>query len=142
MVHQKRSRKKIQEQHQQTITDRDNQIKALEFTNEEHKQKILRFNEEINDLIAHRYVARRACFDNVLCFIKKNSEEAHPYYVIRCQYRKLEKHKRYLKLRYPNMEEADKCDDPNAIHQWNLFKSEVIEKPNYYKNQLNLTEEK
>ena len=32
------------------------------------------------------------------------------------------------------MEEAGKCDDPNAIHRWNIFKSEVIEKPNYYKN--------
>ena len=39
------------------------------------------------------------------------------------------------------MEEADKCDDLNAIHRWNIFKSEVIEKPNYYKNHFNLTEE-
>ena len=50
--------------------------------------------------------------------------------------------KKWLKLRYPNMEVADKCDDPNAIHQWNIFKSEVIEKPNYYKNHFSLTEEK
>ena len=43
------------------------------------------------------------------------------------------------------MEEAGRCDDPNAIHQWNIFKSELIEKPNYYKNQdekNSLTEEK
>ena len=25
------------------------------------------------------------------------------------------------------MEEAGKCDDPNAIHRSNIFKSEVIE---------------
>ena len=94
---------------------RDNQIRALELTNEEerqaHQQEILRLNEDINDLIANRHVARRGLFDNVLCFIKKNSGEAHPYYIIRCQYRQLEKHKRWLKFRYPNMEVADKCDD-------------------------------
>ena len=132
----------IQEKHRQAITDRDNQIKALEFRNEEHQQKILKLNEEIDDLIKNRHVPRRGYFDNVLCFIKKNSEEVHPYYVIRCQYRQLEKYKRCLKLRYPNMEEAGRCDDPNAIHRWNIFKSEVIEKPNYYKNHFSLTEEK
>ena len=54
------------------LAHRDNQMQALEFTNEEerqaHQQEILRFNEEIDDLIANRHVARRGCFDNVLCF--------------------------------------------------------------------------
>ena len=81
------------------IEEKDNQIQTLEFTNEKHKHKILRFNKEIDDLIANRHAGRRGCFDNVLCFIKKNSGEVHPYYVIRCQYRQLEKHKRWLKLR-------------------------------------------
>ena len=40
------------------------------------------------------------------------------------------------------MDEVDKCDDPNAIHRWNRFKSEVIKKPNYYKNNFSLTKEK
>ena len=40
------------------------------------------------------------------------------------------------------MEEAGRCDDTNAIHQWSIFKSEVIKKPNYYKNHFNLTEQK
>ena len=40
------------------------------------------------------------------------------------------------------MEETGKCDDPNAIHRWNIFKNEVIKKPNYYKNHSSLTEEK
>ena len=132
----------IQGKHQQAITDRDNQIQALEFTNEKHQQKILRLNKEIRDLIANRHVACRGCFDNVLCFIKKNSGEFHPYYVIRCQYRQLEKHKQWLKLRYPNMEVLDECDDPNAIHWWNRFKRDVIKKPNYCKNHFRLTEEK
>ena len=102
----------------------------------------MKLNEEIDDLIKNRHVARRGYFDNVLCSIKKNSKEVHPYYVIRCQYIKLEKYKRCLKLRYPNMEEAGRYDDPNAIHRWNIFKREVIEKPKYYKNHFSLTEEK
>ena len=40
------------------------------------------------------------------------------------------------------MKVADECDDPNAIHRWNIVKSEVIEKSNYYKNNFSLTEEK
>ena len=95
---------KIQEEHQQAITVRDNKIQALEFRNEEQQQKILRLNKEIDDLIENRHVARRGCFDNVLCLIKKNSNEVHPYYIIRCQYRQFEKHKRWLKLLYPSTE--------------------------------------
>ena len=90
----------------------------------------------------NRHVACLGYFDDVLCFIKKNSKEAYPYYVIRCQYRQLEKYKRCLELCYPSMEEAASCNDPNPIHQWNIFKREVIEKPNYYKNHFSLTEEK
>ena len=92
-------RNKIQKEHQQAITSRDNQIQALEFKNEEHQQKTLRLNKEIDDLIANRPVARRGCFDNVLCFIKKNNGEDHPYYITWCKYRQLEKHKRKLKRR-------------------------------------------
>ena len=65
------------------IEEKDNQIQALTFTNEKHQRKILRLKEEINDLIKNRHVARRGCFD-VLRFIKKNSKEVHPYYVVRC----------------------------------------------------------
>ena len=75
--------------HQQGITGRDNHIKALEFTKEKYQQKILRLNKEIDDLKANRQVARRVCFDNVLYFIKKNSGEVCPYYIIRCQYKQL-----------------------------------------------------
>ena len=102
----------------------------------------MRLNEEIDDLMKNRDVARRGCFDNVLCFIKNNSGQVHPCYFIRRQYRQLQKHKRWLKLRYPNTEVDDECDDPNAIHQWNRFKHEVIKKPNYYKNHFRLTGQK
>ena len=132
----------IQGKHQQAITGRGKQIKALESTNEKHQQKILRLNKKIDDLIENRHTARRGCFDNVLCFIKKNRKEVYPYYVIQCQYKQLEKHKQWLKLRYPNMEVLDKCDDPNAIHRWNRFNHEVIKKPSYYKNLFSLTKKK
>ena len=69
----------IQEKHQQAITDHDNQIQALEFRNEEHQQKILKLNKEIDDLIKNRHVPCHGSFDNVLCFIKKNSGKEHPY---------------------------------------------------------------
>ena len=71
----KKGVERIQEEDQLAIIDHNNQIKALDFTNEEHQQYILRLNEEIDDLVANRNVARRGCFDNVLCFIKKNSKE-------------------------------------------------------------------
>ena len=48
---------KMKEDHQQAITGRDNQIKALEFTNEKHQQKILRLNKEIVDLVTGTYAA-------------------------------------------------------------------------------------
>ena len=80
----------IQKKDQQAITDHNNQIKALEFTNQGHQQNILRLYGEIDDLIANRHVARRGCFENMLCFIKKNSGEVHPYYIIQCQYKQLE----------------------------------------------------
>ena len=63
----------MKEYHQQAIEEKDNQIQALEFTNEKHQLKILMLNEEINDLTANRHVPRRGCFDNVLSFIKKNN---------------------------------------------------------------------
>ena len=82
---------KMKEDHQQAIAGRDNQIQALEFINEEHQKKNLRLNKEIVDLIANRHRARRGFFDNVLFFIKKNSKKFHPYYVIPCQYKQLER---------------------------------------------------
>ena len=63
------------------LQDRDNQIQALEYTNEKerqaHQQEILRLNEEINELIANRHVARCGCFDNVLCFIRTAERLTH-----------------------------------------------------------------
>ena len=38
---------KMKGEHQQTIEEKDNQIQALEFTNEKHQQKILRLNKSL-----------------------------------------------------------------------------------------------
>ena len=69
---------KIHEEHQQLIMGRENQMQVLEFTNEEHNQEFSRLNEEINDLISNRFVARSGCFDNALCFIKKEQQRRLP----------------------------------------------------------------
>ena len=114
---------KMKEEYQKAITDRDNQIKALAFGNEEHQHEILRLNKQIDNLIKNRHVARRGCFDNVLCFIKKKSKEAHPYYVIRCQYRQLEKYKRRENfLRLPLMS-LFKTKEFCSLHHrlWNVM---------------------
>ena len=133
---------KMQEDHQKAIEKRDTGIQAIEYKNAGLQGEIRAKDQQIEDLIANRHVPRCGDFDNVLCFIAKNSNELHPYYVIRCQYKRLEKHKKWLRRRYPEMEVIDKCDDPNAIHRWCEFKREVIKKPNFYKNHFSLTDEK
>ena len=104
----KKGIEKIQKehQHQQAITGCDNQIEALELTNEKHQQKILKLNKEIDDLIKTgtypvvdilttrcvsskriaRRLARTTLFDVNIDSLK-------------------------LKLRYPSMEEAGRCND-------------------------------
>ena len=94
----------------------------------------------IDHLIADRHVARRGCFDNVLCFMKKNSEEAHPYYVIRCQYKQLKKHKKWRMEIHENG--VWRIINPNGVHRWNRFKRELIKKPGCCKKHFSLTKEK
>ena len=50
----KKGVEKMQEEHQQAITDRNNQIQALKFRNEEHQQKILRLNEDHQQAIEEK----------------------------------------------------------------------------------------
>ena len=52
--------KKVKEKQQQAIEEKNNQMQALEFTNEKHQQKILRLNKETDDRVANRCVARRS----------------------------------------------------------------------------------
>ena len=102
-------------------------------------QEIHRRREEVQDLIANRHVPRRQGIDNVLCFVDKKSDDKHQFYVIRCQRKALETHKRCLRNRYPDMIILEECDDANAVHRWCRFKGETIE--DFHRNHFNLDEE-
>ena len=100
-------------------------------------QEIDRRREEVQDLIVNRHVPRRQGIDNVLCFVDKKSDEKHQFYVIRCQRQTMEKHKRCLRNRYPDMVILGECDDANAVHRWCRFKEDV----DFHRNHFNLDEE-
>ena len=50
----KKDIEKMQEEHQQVIEEKDNQIQGLEHTNEKHQHKILKLNKEIDDIIKRK----------------------------------------------------------------------------------------
>ena len=50
----KKGIEKIQEEHQQAITGRDNQIQALELRNEKYQRQILRLNEDHQQAIEEK----------------------------------------------------------------------------------------
>ncbi len=112
---------------------------GLQGENRAKDQEIERRMTENADLIANRHVPRIEGIDNVLCFIAKKAGERHQFYVIRCQRKVLEKHKKCLRNRYPNMTVLDECNDPNAVHRWNRFKSESVH--DFYRNHFNLDRE-
>ena len=102
-------------------------------------QEIHRRWNEVQDLIANRHVPRRHPIDNILCFVDKKSNEKHQFYVIRCQRKAMEKHKRCLRNRYPDMVILGECDDGNAVHRWCRFKEDAI--LDFHRNHFNLDEE-
>ena len=113
--------KQLQEDHQLAITDRDNKIKAIQYEIREKYHQIARCENTIQDLI-ERHVPRRGVIDTVLSLIDKQCEnEPHKFYMIRCQYKVLNKHKKWLRKRYSNMIEKGESDDPNAVHRWCSF---------------------
>lgn len=125
------------------LTESQDLVRHLEYNNtglqgeiRAKDQEIERRREEISDLIANRYVPRRQEIDNVLCFIDKKANEKHQFYAIRCQQKTLEKHKRCLRNRYPNMEILGECDDANAMHRWCRFKKGSIHE--FHRNHFNL----
>ena len=135
----------IEEKNAQLAESQD-LVRQLEFDNVGLQGEITAMDREIErrreenaDLIANRHVPRREEIDNVLCFIDKNSDEQHQFYVIRCQKRALEKHRRCLRNRYPNMIILGECDDPNSIHRWNRFKSDSVY--DFYRNHFSLDRE-
>ena len=102
-------------------------------------QEILRRQKEVKDLINNRHVPRRHPIDNILCFVDKRSDKQHRFYVIRCQRKNLETHKRYLRNRYPDMAILGKCNDANAVHRWCRFKEDVI--TDFYRNHFNIDDD-
>ena len=133
--------KQLQEDHQLAITDRDNKIQAIQYEIKEKDHQIARCKNRIQDL-TERHVPRRGIIDNVLSLIDKQCKNEHyKFYMIRCQYKNLNNHKKWLRKRYPNMIEKGESDDPNAVHRWHSFKKDFFSKENYYKNHFNITEE-
>ena len=82
-------------------------------------------------MFENRHVPRIGKYDNVLCVFEKNQEDEmggageHPYYMVRRQKRLLPTHKKWIKIRYPNIIEKGICDDANAIHAWSRFRASM-----------------
>ena len=151
---------KVVSEHQKAIDEKDTQIALLDddlAESQEHArqleynntglqgeirakdQEIHRRREEVHDLIVNRHVPRRHPIDNILCFVDKKSDEKHQFYVIRCQRKAMEKHKRCLRNRYSDMVILGECDDGNAVHRWCRFKEDAI--LDFHRNHFNLDEE-
>ena len=130
------------------LENRDARIKALEYENVGLQGEIRNGHVTITNLIENRHVPHSGNIDNILCVIQKNQpDEAgrkgrHRYYMIRCQKRALSTQINLLRISYPNMNVFEpECDDPNAIHAWNRFKTDLLGKDNYYLNHFSLPEE-
>ena len=122
------------------LFDSNKKIKAIQYETREKDNQIAQY-DKIQDLI-ERYVPRCGVIDTVLSLIDKQCEnEPHKFYMIRCQYKNLNNHKKWLRKRYPNMIEKGESNDPNAVHRWCSFKENFFSKENCYKNHFNMTEE-
>ena len=121
------------------LAERNNHIQAIQHENVALQTQRDVYHDQVQDLIHNRHVPRRNLIDNVLCFIDKNSDEQHQFYIIRCQQRRLENYKKCLRNRYPNMIILGECDDANAVHRWCQFKEDAIQ--DFYRNHFNLDEE-
>ena len=136
-------------QHQLAIEEKDHQHQlAIEDMGREHQQVVEEKDDEIQNLVRNRHVPRSGNIDNILCVVAKNNPDEtgkpgrHPYYMIRCQKKALPKHLNILRDKYPNMiVKEPECDDPNAVHCWNRFKTDILTKHNYYRNHFSLPEE-
>jgi len=92
------------------LTEAQELVRQLEYNNTGLQGEIRAKDQIVQDLIANRHVPRRHPIDNILCCIDKKSDDAerhkvqeHQFYVVRCQRKRLEMHKRYLRNRYPDM---------------------------------------
>ena len=102
-------------------------IQAIQYKNVGLQGEIRAHRAEIQDLIANRHVPRSGRIDAVLSLIDKQCEnEPHKFYMICCQYKALNKHKKWLQKRYPNMNEKGESGNPNAVHRWCSFKKDFF----------------
>ena len=118
-------------QHQLAIEAKDT---ALELVNND-----LQAIQYELERIRPRCVERRGDYDNILVpFVKNKTDEVYPYYMIRCQYRNLDKQTNMLRVKYPNMRVKGEYDDPNTVHHWVTFKKDILGKDNYHFNHFRL----
>ena len=66
------------QEYQLAITDRDNQIQAIQYKNVGLQGEIRAKNQVITDLLQIRYVPRRGDIDNVLSLIDKQCDDDVP----------------------------------------------------------------
>jgi len=134
---------KVHEEHQLAITERDNQIQAIQYENVALQAQRDVYHAQVNDLITNRHVPRSGDIDTVLVAIEKNHpDEVHPFYMLRCQRMQVNKRLSVLRAKYPQMEVLEsECDDANAIHAWNRFKRRILTKESYYCNHFTLPED-
>ena len=140
---------KMKEEHQQAITDQDNQIQVFKYENVAFQAQRDVYQTQLQkcqDTIIHlktRYVdhARDPSKDNIIIIVWKRTGPANdkfhdlPYYVAMIQ-----QPKRYVKLRwfdryFPDHEVIVETDNPNSIHGFNRFeeKGQVGRRYNHFR---------
>ena len=134
----KKGVEKIQEKHQQVISDRDNQIHAIQYENvalqaqrDVYQTQLQRCEDTITHLRA-RYVdhARDPGKDNIIIIVRKHTASPNdkyhdlPYYVCRILRRKRYVKQRWLNQHFPHHEAIVETDSPNSIHAFNRFEEE------------------
>ena len=140
---------KMKEEHQQAITDQDNQIQVFKYENVAFQaQRDVQQTQlqKCQDTIIHlktRYVdhARDPSKDNIIIIVWKRTGPANdkfhdlPYYVAMIQ-----QPKRYVKLRwfdqyFPDHKVIVETDNPNSIHGFNRFeeKGQVGRRYNHFR---------
>lgn len=85
-------------------------------------------------------------YNNVFCVLEKHMEDEpsqageHNFYIVRCRKNNSFNTKKWLKICYPNVIEKGVCNNENAIHAKNRYKTS-LGKENWYKIRLNLSDE-
>ena len=130
----------IQGEPQLAITDRDNQIQAIQYENlalqvqqDAYQTQLQRCQTQIHDLITNRYVPRAndPGKDNIVMITEKNTtpEEddfyEYLYYIARIQRQFITTKRQWFRAHYPPHRFVVKeLDNANSIHAFKGFKEE------------------